>query len=131
MELRDVLMIIAILFGPLFATLIALGVESHRRKQEWRDQQKRQILYELSRARAGFNTSRNRELLEASLNAIPIVFHGIPNVIEAYHQAYEAVSQRNPLARQKLVELVKTLCEHVGYKDIDSQAIENIFLFRD
>ena len=129
-EFRDWLTIAAIVLGPIFATLIALWMEARRRKQEWRLKQERELLYDLIRARAGFNAPRNRELLESALNAIPFVFHDSPEVIEAYNQAYEAISNHKENGVQRLTELIKVVCERVGYKNVSRETVENIFLFK-
>jgi len=129
LEVRDWLTIAAIVVGPIVATMIALWVEARRRRRDWRERLKTEILYNLVRARAGFNVARNRDILESALNAIPVAFHGDAIVMEAYKKAHAALSSRGQSRHEAIVALILAVYKHLGYKNVDAEAIENIFLF--
>lgn len=129
MEIRDWLTIAALVIGPISAAVIALWVEAQRRERYQKESRKLDVLYDLVRARAGFNTKRNRDVLESALNAIPVIFRDDDSVCEAHKQAFRAVgsTQFEPL----LLDLIRAVCIHMRYSDIDSEVIKGIFFFPD
>ena len=131
LEIRDWLTIVAIVLGPIAATLIALGVEARRRRRDWRERLKTEVLYDLVRTRAGFNVARNRDVLESALNAIPVAFHGDTAVMEAYKKAHRALSSMAANKHKAIITLIQAIYKHLGYKDVDTETIENVFLFPD
>lgn len=127
METRDWLTILALVIGPISAALIALWHEARRRRQVEIEKRKVDVLYDLVRSRAAFNTTRNRDVLESALNAIPVIFKDDNSICDKHKAARGAVgsSRFEPL----LTELIQTVCAHVGYEDIDSEVIKGIFFF--
>jgi len=126
-ELGDVLTIVAILTGPFVAALIALGVEARRRRLVRIESRQESVLYDLVRSRAAFNTPRNRDVLESSLNSIPVVFRGDSEICELYSKAYDAVGSDD--FETYLTDLIRVIGVKVGYEDIDSEVLKGVFLF--
>lgn len=126
-EIRDVLTIIALILGPISATMLALWVEARRREQNQKDARRLDVLYDLVRARAGFNTQRNRDVLESAFNAIPIIFRDSEAVCAAHRLAFQ--SKGTPDFEGALLDLVIAVCDAMNYKNVDRDTVLGIFIF--
>jgi len=131
MDTRDILTLVAIFIGPGVGAGIALLLQRRYRKADIREHQKLQVVYDLIRARAGFNTNRNRAELESALNAIPIIFEDDCEVRLAHEKARSCIDSRSPEAVRSLSQLIVEVCKAMGYKNVDISTAKNIFFFPD
>lgn len=123
MELSEILVIIAIISGPLAVFFL----EKYWRRKEWKRRRKEEVVYNLVGARGGTRTPLHAKELEKALNSIPIIFSDKDEIIEAYNEFYEVRNQGNSnLATEKLVKLILKICREMGFEDIEKSTVRKI-----
>ena len=125
MELRDVLTILAILFSPM----VALGVAAWMRGSAERSRRQYEVVYDLVRAKAALLPPHlNRDILEAALNAIPLVFCKKEKIVDAYEEFVKgrAQGESEKPSTDKLVSLIFLICQETGYKEVRESAIRAV-----
>lgn len=125
-ELRDIIGIVAICFGPVAAICISLWY--HKRKEK--RQQKFNSFFALVSHR---DTTFLSPTFVSQLNTIDIVFHDCPKILSAWKKYYERLNSLNhprdviSLHHLKL-DLLHDIATHLGYKEWRQTDIDKYYL---
>lgn len=120
---QDVVVLIAILVGPILAVLVQLWRETWSSKRRM----KMGVFLEILAHHNGVDPPMS---YYNSINHIPVAFHGVNNVLEAWRSMIEA-SMANPFdseafSRRKLA-LCNTMAQHLGFGNITMEDIRRFY----
>jgi hypothetical protein len=119
----NIVSIVAIIVGPIFAVLITIWYQNRKQRQD----NKHKLFLTIMAYR---KTDPPHPYYIDALNTLEVVFDRHPSVLKLWHEFFESLCQPNPTAvtfelrRKKLLDLLYEMARVLKYKNLKQTEID-------